>query len=132
MIIDVGQVDAGFGDHLATSGVMSSIATGPEAKQFEMAFDPRFRLPLAALRVTPATAHVTAAADRLVARFGPWVCRTTPANVRAVRLTGPYHWHRAVGPPLSLADHGLTFGSPPSAGFACCSGNRCAASTRSA
>ena len=30
-------------------------AAGPEAEQFEMAFDPRFRLPLAALGVTPAT-----------------------------------------------------------------------------
>lgn len=86
-------------------------AAGPEAEQFEMAFDSRFRLPLAALGVTPVTAHVTVAADRLVACFGPWVCRTTPANVRAVRLTGPYSWHRAVGPRLSMADHGLTFGS---------------------
>ena len=55
-----------------------------------MVFDPRFRLPLAALGVTPATAHVTVAADRLVARFRPWACHTRPANVRAVRLTGPY------------------------------------------
>ena len=30
-------------------------AAGPEAEQFEMAFDPRFRLPLATLGVTPAT-----------------------------------------------------------------------------
>ena len=74
-----------------------------------MAFDPRFRLPLAAFVVTSATAHVTVAADRLVACFGPWVCRTAPANVRAVRLTGPYRWHRAIGPRLSLkADHGLS------------------------
>ena len=79
--------------------------------QFEMAFDPRFRLPLAALGVTPATAHVTVTPDRLVACFGPWICRTTPANVRAVRLTGPYHWYRAIGPRLSLTDHALTFGT---------------------
>ena len=32
-------------------------AAGPGAGQFEMAFDPRFRLPLAALGVTPATTH---------------------------------------------------------------------------
>ncbi len=89
---------------------------GPEAEHFEMAFDPRFRLPLAALGVTPATAHITVAADRLVACFGPWACRTTPANVRAVRLTGPYRWHRAIGPRLSLADHGLTFGSTTARG----------------
>jgi hypothetical protein len=81
------------------------------AGQFEMAFDPRFRLPLAALGITPSTAHVTVTAYRLVACFGPWTCRTTPANVRAVRLTGPYHAYRAIGPRLSLADHGLTFGT---------------------
>ncbi len=89
---------------------------GSEAGQFEMAFDPRFRLPLATLGVTPATAHVTVTADRLIACFGPWTCRTTPANVRAVRLTGPYHWYRAIGPRLSLADHGLTFGTTTARG----------------
>ena len=81
-----------------------------------MAFDPRFRLPLAALGVTPATAHITVTADRLIACFGPWACRTTPANVQAVHLTGPYRWHRAIGPRLSLADHGLTLGTTPARG----------------
>ena len=91
-------------------------AAGPGAGQFEMAFDPRFRLPLAALGVTPATAHVTITADRLVACYGPWTCRTTPANVRAARVTGPYRWYRAIGPRLSLADHGLTFGTTTACG----------------
>lgn len=72
-------------------------AAWPEAEQFEMAFDARFRLPLAALGVSPATAHVTIAADRLVACFGPRACRTAPANVQGVRLTGPYRWYRAIG-----------------------------------
>jgi hypothetical protein len=91
-------------------------AAGPGAGQFGMAFDPRFRLPLAALGVTPATAHVTLTPDRLVACFGPWVCRTAPSNVRAVSLTGPYHWYRAIGPRLSLADNGLTFGTTAARG----------------
>ena len=91
-------------------------AAGPGAGQFEMAFDPRFRLPLAALGVTPATAHVTLTPDRLVACFGPWVCGTALSNVRAVSLTGPYHWYRAIGPRLSLADHGLTFGTTTTGG----------------
>jgi hypothetical protein len=86
------------------------------AGQFEMAFDPRFRLPLAALGVTPATAHVTITPGHLVACFGPWNCRTVPSNVRAVYLTGPYHWYRAIGPRLSLADHGLTFGTTTTGG----------------
>ncbi len=98
---------AGLPEHTAAP----ALAAGPGGAQFEMAFDPRFRLPLAALGVTPATAHVTVTADRLVACFGPWACRTTPSNVRAVHLTGPYHWYRAIGPRLSLAGHGLTFGT---------------------
>ena len=89
---------------------------GPGAGLFEMAFAPRFRLPLATLGVTPATAHVTVTADRLVACFGPWTCRTTPANVRAVDVTGPYRWYRAIGPRLSLAAHGLPFGTTPARG----------------
>jgi hypothetical protein len=36
--------------------------------------------------------------------------------VRAVHLAGPYRWHRTIGPRLSLADHGLTFGSTPARG----------------
>jgi hypothetical protein len=95
---------------------MPAPAAGPGAGQFEMAFGPRFRLPLAALGVTPATAHVTVTPGRLVACFGPWVCRTAPSNVRAVSLTGPYHWYRAIGPRLSLADHGLTFGTTTTRG----------------
>jgi hypothetical protein len=102
---------AGLPEHTAAAP-----AAGPGAGQFEMAFDPRFRLPLAALGVTPVTAHVTVTADRLVACFGPWTCRTTPANVRAVDIAGPYRWSRVIGPRLSLADHGLTFGTTPARG----------------
>ena len=91
-------------------------AAEPGAGQFGMAFAHRFRLPLAALGVTPATAHVTLTPDRLIACFGPWVCRTAPSNVRAVSLTGPYRWYRAIGPRLSLADHGLTFGTTTTRG----------------
>jgi hypothetical protein len=91
-------------------------AADPGEGQFEMAFDPQFRLPLAALGITPATAHVTLTPDQLVACLGPWVCRTAPSNVRAVSLTGPYHWYRAIGPRLSLADHGLTFGTATAGG----------------
>jgi hypothetical protein len=94
------------------------VGTGgrPGAGQFEMSFGPRFRLPLAALGVTPATAHVTVTAGCLVACFGPWTCHTTPTNVQAVRVTGPYRWYRAIGPRLSLAGHGLTFGTTTARG----------------
>jgi hypothetical protein len=105
---------AGLPEHAAAA----EPAAGPEAGQFEMAFDPRFRLSLATLGVTPATAHVTVTTDRLVACFGPWTCRTTPANVRAVDVTGPYRWYRAIGPRLSLAGQGLTFGTNGAQGTA--------------
>lgn len=36
--------------------------------------------------------------------------------MRAVRVTGPYRWYRAIGPRLSLADHGLTFGTTTACG----------------
>jgi hypothetical protein len=103
-------------DGLPGHAAAAEPASVPGAGQFEMAFDPRFRIPLAVLGVTPATAHVTVTADRLVACFGPWTCRTTPGNVRAVDVAGPYHWYRAVGPRLSLADHGLTFGTTAARG----------------
>jgi hypothetical protein len=105
---ELAEALAGLPEHAA--------APAPAAGQFEMAFDPRFWLPLAALGVTPATAHVTVTADRLVACFGPWACRTTLSNVRAVHLTGPYRWYRAIGPRLSLVGHGLTFGTSTARG----------------
>ena len=85
-------------------------------EQFELAFDPKYRLPLAALGVLPSTAHVTVSAERLVACFGPWSVRTAPANVREVCLTGPYRGYRAIGPRMSMVDRGLTFGSTVSGG----------------
>jgi len=84
---------------------------GDEVEQFELAFDRRFRPQLAVLGITPSTAHVTIGPDRLQARFGPWVVRTIPSNVRGACVTGPYRAYRAIGPRLSMADRGLTFGS---------------------
>ncbi len=84
--------------------------------RFEFAFDPRFRWLLAGLGVRPATASVTVTADRLVARFGPWVCETPLTNVSAVEISGPYRWYTAVGPRGSFVDRGLTFGSTPAGG----------------
>ncbi|HUB42184.1 MAG TPA: hypothetical protein VMA72_25315 [Streptosporangiaceae bacterium] len=101
---------AALAEH-AESAQAAAQAASTGAGQFEMAFDPRFRLPLAALGITPATAHVTVTAHRLAACFGPWTCRTTPTNVQAIRLTGPYRAYRTIGPRLSLAGHGLTFGT---------------------
>ncbi|WP_405089706.1 hypothetical protein OG767_18545 [Micromonospora sp. NBC_01392] len=93
--------------------------TGPPGpvRHFPFRFDPAFRLPLALLGVRSETARVELAPDALVVRFGPWRLRTTPANVVEVELSGPYRWWRAVGPHLSLADGGVTFGSSVAGGL---------------
>src|SRR5512135_2671032 len=110
-------------DEASAAGLAAALAAPPESavgtpgvEQFSMAFDARFRLPLAALGITPETAHVTLAPDRLVACFGPWSCHTVPTNIREVTITGPYRWYRAIGARLSLVDRGLTFGSTTARG----------------
>jgi hypothetical protein len=55
--------------------------------------------------------------DRLVARFGRWRVDTPLGNVASAELTGPYRpWMKVIGPHLSLADRGLTFGTNTDAG----------------
>ena len=83
----------------------------PGVQQFDFAFDARFRAALALAGITPTTAHVTVGPDRLIACFGPWVCRVDPGNIRRVSVTGPYRWYRGIGTRLSVSDRGLTFGS---------------------
>lgn len=90
---------------------------GPYANpQFDFAFDPVFRAPLAALGVVPDTAFVTVRPDAFIARFGPWSCATEPENITCVQRTGPYRWYRAIGPRGSFADRGATFGSSVAGG----------------
>jgi hypothetical protein len=83
---------------------------------FDFAFDPRFRAPLAVVGVLPHTATVVVTDDEFYARFGPWRMRTPRSNITDAQVSGPYRWYRAVGPRLSFADHGATFGSTPSGG----------------
>lgn len=78
--------------------------------RFPFRFDARWRVPLALVGVTPSTALVTVD-DHLDVRFGPWRLRTPVANVADAHHDGPHRPHRAVGPRLSLADRGVTFGS---------------------
>lgn len=74
-------------------------------------FDPAFRAPLALLGVRPETSWVLVDDDALEIRYGPWRLRTPRANVTGAQLGGPFRWWRTVGPHLSLADRGVTFGS---------------------
>ena len=56
----------------------------------------------------------------LVATFGRLRVETTLANVCGYRLTGPYHWWKAIGPRGSFADHGFTFGTSARGGVCLC------------
>jgi hypothetical protein len=60
--------------------------------------------------VRPENCTATLSPAELSVTFGRWSLSTSPANVAAVSVTGPYRWWRIAGPPrLSLADRGITF-----------------------
>ncbi len=49
--------------------------------------------------------------EQLLASFGVLNMGTPIANVAEASVTGPYSALKAIGPRLSMADHGLTFGT---------------------
>jgi hypothetical protein len=108
--------DAGAAD----TAVAAAEVDGPRVERFEFAWNPRYRAILAVMGVRPSHAHVTVTGDRLVVRFGPWVLDTPLANVTGTQLTGGYHWYKAIGARLSLADHGVTFGTDTARGVCIC------------
>ncbi|WP_181783883.1 hypothetical protein [Pseudonocardia pini] len=74
-------------------------------------FDTLARPVLALLGVRPATCGIRVDDGLLDVRFGRWRVRTPIANVVSAAESGPFAAWRALGPRLSLADRGLTFGS---------------------
>ncbi|WP_344255239.1 hypothetical protein [Terrabacter carboxydivorans] len=79
-------------------------------REFEFAFEGRYRLPALAFGVTPATAKVLVTDTELLVRFGPWRLRTSLANISGTEVSGDYAWYRTAGPAhLSLTDRGVTF-----------------------
>lgn len=79
--------------------------------RFPFEFEPRYRRILWLLGVTPARSGVAIGNGSLRVRFGLWRVRTDVGNIRCAEETGPYQALRAIGPHISLADHGLSFGS---------------------
>lgn len=63
------------------------------------------------MSVTPARSAVEIGDGTLRVRFGPWRLQTEVSNIRCAEETGPYQAHRAIGPHISMADQGLSFGS---------------------
>lgn len=82
-----------------------------EALRFGFRFQKLYLPMLAAVGITPGTAHVVVTDDRLVARFGPWLCSTSLSNITDVCVTGPYAAVKAIGARMSISDRGLTFGT---------------------
>ncbi len=54
---------------------------------------------------------------RFVATFGLLRVDTPLENIADTHVTGPYRWWTAVGPRMSFADDGLTFGTNPHGGL---------------
>lgn len=66
---------------------------------------------LRAAGVRPDRDGVEIDAGQVTASFGPLHTRFKQANIESVTSTGPYSVVKAIGPRLSLADWGLTFGT---------------------
>lgn len=79
-------------------------------ESFNFAVDPALRRWSRAFGVRPESCTATLTPQELSVAFGPWSLSTSPANIEAVSVTGPYRWWKVVGPPrLSLSDRGITF-----------------------
>lgn len=86
--------------------------TTPGALRTDFAIDPRFRgllIPFGVYDV--ADAHVTLDDEQLRVRFGHWSLATPVRNLAGAELVGPFSAPKVIGPHLSLADRGATFGS---------------------
>lgn len=78
--------------------------------------DRRFLPVLALAGLRPRADAVTLDDGQLTAAFGWFRLRTELSNVTGAHITRGYRWWRAVGPRLSFADDGLTFGTNDRAG----------------
>lgn len=89
---------------------MSSASESRDSVRFAFRFDPAAKA-LLPLGIRPESCEVTLTADTFVARFGPFVVETPVANVADVATSGSFRTLKALGPRLSLADRGATFGT---------------------
>ena len=83
---------------------------------FPYAVDGRAAPVLRLLGVRPNLDGVRVEADVVRATFGFLNLTVARSEITEARVTGPYRWYTAIGPRLSFADHGLTFGTNASAG----------------
>jgi hypothetical protein len=86
------------------------------SKTFEFEFQKRYAPFLAAFGITPKTTSVRITPTEMVARFGPFSCRSPLENITCVSISGPYSAYKAIGARGSFADGGVTFGSTTAGG----------------
>jgi hypothetical protein len=79
--------------------------------RFDFEFSRPLSWPLALIGVTPWTAHVDVSDQDFAVRFGPWSLTTPLSNIEGATVTGPYLPFKVLGPHISLADAGVTFGA---------------------
>lgn len=87
------------------------------AARFPFAFDPGPEKVLRLVGVTPERTWVDVGERWVDVRYGPWSLRTALANVVGVEVSGPYSPVKVIGPHLSLADRGVTFGTNATEGL---------------
>lgn len=82
------------------------------SEKFPYHFDMRFAPMWLSAGALPGRDGVTITDDgRLVATFGLLKVDTPLDNIDDAHVAGPYRWWTAIGPRLSFADDGLTFGT---------------------
>jgi hypothetical protein len=91
-----------------------------EIQTFPLRLARPWRWLLRPIGVRDGAAEVVLSDDRLEARFGRLRVETALGNVCGYKVTGPYHWWKAIGPRGSLADHGFTFGTSAHGGVCIC------------
>lgn len=84
--------------------------------RFPFAVDPAAAPLLLPFGVTSRTAEVLVGRSTFVARFGWLSLSTERSNVVDATAMGPLKWWRAIGPRMSAADTGLTFGTSSTGG----------------
>lgn len=85
-------------------------------RTFPFRIDERYAIPLRLFGVRAGSARVELDDWGITARFGRFVSRAPWQDVRDACVDGPYRWYRVIGPHLSLADKGVTYGSNADAG----------------
>lgn len=95
----------------------------PRAERFAFAFDPRLAPLVRPFGARPGAAEVVVDDRGVEVRFGRFRTAVAWDDVAGAEVSGPYRWYRVVGPRLSLADRGATFGSS-AAGGVCLSFHR--------